>query len=595
MDRHWVLFKIHNHFANLKLRDKFLLVYILLLFLPLALTTSYFISFSIDTAQANARQSIGQTLNQASLNIGFKTDVIELMGYNFFANNTVRDMFSKINTDPYDDTREYKILSDLINNIRNTKGVQNVRLYVPDYKLYSGEGMNIFPMQEAVALPYIKPAIQAKKYYGWTRITPGNTGAADKEILYSYVVLIFNYSNINEILACLMIDTYESQLFNSLESLQINPDSILFVLDENNQAIYQHSREMRSEIASSILQTATTDAGTSSIGVQSERYELISCAKMPNHWQVLYAVHASSIARDTKQIITVVAFFVLALMVATCVFAVILSNRITGRIYQLTRQMEAIQNLSDEELLPLGQNYLKDEVGILESSIDGLLSRIRKLITANYGIKLEKREAQLKLLQAQINPHFLYNVLDAINWLALKAKVNPISEMAANLGRFYRISLSKGQDIITIRDEIEHAKLYFDIQRIRLACPIQLHISVPDELLDYKVLKLILQPLVENAIMHGIMETQLPVGIIRIEAVHQDRFIKLYVKDNAAQLNPEKAYAIINSPNNPESNSYGLRNVNSRIKLYFGDAYELSFALEAGQWSIVEISIPEIM
>ena len=204
------------------------------------------------------------------------------------------------------------------------------------------------------------------------------------------------------------------------------------------------------------------------------------------------------------------------------------------------------------------------------------------------------RKAQLDILQSQINPHFLYNTLDLIIWMARNKRKDEIISIVYSLTKLLRISLSKGSDIISLEDEITHIESYLTIQSIRYKDVIHYKIKVPDELKPYRIPKLTLQPIVENAIYHGLKETA-EGGTIFIEAQETDNTLLLIVQDNGRGMDPSKEKSINDMFLNPAMKfGFGLNNVNERIKLHFGKDYGIEVSSQINVGTEVKIRIPKI-
>ena len=216
------------------------------------------------------------------------------------------------------------------------------------------------------------------------------------------------------------------------------------------------------------------------------------------------------------------------------------------------------------------------------------------LVNEVYKKDLEKKSAEIKVLQAQINPHFLYNALDTANWMAFKYNAKDIMKFLKMLSNFYRLSLSMGKSVVSISKEIEHVKSYLDIQKIKANDEIEAIYKISSEILNYSIPKLILQPIVENAIIHGTQEVDDRKGLIEIKGSLENSIIKLTIRDNGMGMDPEKLKEILTKIHidNDISGSYGLRNVNQRIRHYFGDEYGINIYSEYGQGSVVEILFP---
>ncbi|WP_367401712.1 sensor histidine kinase [Lacrimispora indolis] len=213
-------------------------------------------------------------------------------------------------------------------------------------------------------------------------------------------------------------------------------------------------------------------------------------------------------------------------------------------------------------------------------------------------VQKQKRKAELKALQAQINPHFLYNTLNAITWQAADQGAEEISILSNSLGKFFRIGLSKGAEVISLREELEHVTSYLEIQSIRYHSRLSYEIHVDDKCLDFRMIKLLLQPLAENSIYHGIKEKQ-GAGIIKIsvseEGTGEETITELEVWDNGAGI-PEETLAFINETLKKGGTDceagYGIYNVNERIRLFYGKEYGLHYESSFGHWTKAVLRIP---
>ena len=205
----------------------------------------------------------------------------------------------------------------------------------------------------------------------------------------------------------------------------------------------------------------------------------------------------------------------------------------------------------------------------------------------------EKRKKELEVLHAQINPHFLYNTLDSIIWLAENGRIEDSVLMTTALSRFFRIGISSGRNVITVKEEIEHIKNYLSIQNIRYKNRFDYIISVPDELLEAKSLKLILQPIIENALYHG-LEYMYDRGELIIEVSDKGGVLQYKIQDNGIGMSQETCDNLFNNNKFTKSkgSGVGIKNVNQRIKLYYGEEYGMKVESELEEGTTVYITIP---
>jgi len=238
-----------------------------------------------------------------------------------------------------------------------------------------------------------------------------------------------------------------------------------------------------------------------------------------------------------------------------------------------------------------------DEIGKLASSIQEMSEKIGQLVETLKTEQERMRTAEFKALQAQINPHFLYNSLDSINWLARRGDVQKTTEMVTALTTFFRIGLSKGRDLITVREEVEHVRSYLVIQKIRYENQFDYSFCVDPETEKYFVPKLILQPLVENALYHGIKLCDRKC-LLMIQVLSREDEIEIEVLDNGAGMDEETLRSVreaMEHTGENRTNSYGVVNVNDRIRILAGPQYGLVFTSEKGVGTSAKIVLPKTL
>lgn len=234
------------------------------------------------------------------------------------------------------------------------------------------------------------------------------------------------------------------------------------------------------------------------------------------------------------------------------------------------------------------------EVKVLSDSLNIMIEKLSNLIETVKSEQTSLREAELRLLQEQINPHFLYNTLDTIIWLAETNKSETVIDMVSSLSAYFRSSLSKGKNIVTLNDEITHVRSYLSIQKLRYGDILEYEINIPDELTYCRVPKITLQPLVENALYHGIKNKR-GKGRIEIRGIFKDNSLILSIEDNGLGMKPDRLKQVIegiydNDENN--KNFFGLYNVNKRIQLYYGTEFGIRMESIYGEGTRVEVVIP---
>jgi two-component system sensor histidine kinase YesM len=265
----------------------------------------------------------------------------------------------------------------------------------------------------------------------------------------------------------------------------------------------------------------------------------------------------------------------------------LLASVFTRKIRELSHSMEKIQTGQFDVYIAYPGN---DEIGHLINGFNVMARKLKELVEEVFTIKIKEKEWELKALQAQINPHFLYNTLASISMLGMRAGGEDITLMSNSLAKFYKIALSKGSSIIKAKDEVEHVKAYMDIQGIRFKYKIKMVYNVDESVLEAKTLKLMLQPFIENSIGHGLWKDKKSITVILTVKREEDQII-WKITDDGVGISKASLEAILHSDED-SAQGYGIVNVDQRIKLYFGDRYGVSIFSRPGIGTTVTINTP---
>lgn len=320
-----------------------------------------------------------------------------------------------------------------------------------------------------------------------------------------------------------------------------------------------------------------------------------------NEWKVINIVPYYNLMESTVKngILTL-------LTVLICILVAVLTSLIVTRSISIPiRQLiSTMRRAGDGDLnVKIEEDWHKvnDELSLVSHGFNDMIFRLKKLIDDVYRAQLKekeleflKKEAELNALQQQINPHFLYNTLEAIFWTAQLKGDEEISEMVTALGDFFRTSINKGLEYVSISNEIKNVRTYVYLQKIRFANRFEVKWSIDERLMNHKTIKLVLQPIVENAIVHGIegMESG---GLITIKGYEINDKINFDVIDNGIGMSTEdveRLEVFINSSGKDTKNSIGVKNVNQRIKLYFGEEYGVNIFSTIGEGTTFRIILP---
>jgi two-component system sensor histidine kinase YesM len=297
------------------------------------------------------------------------------------------------------------------------------------------------------------------------------------------------------------------------------------------------------------------------------------------------------ISEQLQYVILAIVGLFFMLVFAIAIYTSHLTLRITSPLTELTNRVKDIKSGDFEQHVPVEAKAL--EIQTLSDGFEEMVGQLNSLIQENKKAERRKRHAELELLQAQINPHFLYNTLDTIIWLIEADKKDDSIKMVSALSDFFRFCLSRGKDIITLEEEQKHVLSYLSIQKTRYQDRMDYDVSIPESLYGYSIPKLSLQPLVENSIYHGI-KLQREKGVIKVSAVDLGDKIELTVKDNGAGMSEVRLAELRNAIENGEKIGFGLRTVHQRMQLLYGDEYGLKIASSEGVGTTITAVIPKV-
>lgn len=266
-----------------------------------------------------------------------------------------------------------------------------------------------------------------------------------------------------------------------------------------------------------------------------------------------------------------------------------LSHRIVNPIDEICERLEAIGKGSLLVCEPIQADV--EEVQLLSDGIESMVGRLKQLIDKNAEQEKQRRRTELALLQAQINPHFLYNTLDTIIWLIESGEISSAVTMVGSLSNYFRFSLSRGQTVITLAEEQQHIRSYLEIQQMRYRDLMEYEIDIPDMLKGFILPKLTLQPLVENALYHGIKISRRK-GFIRVTGRAEENRLILEVSDDGSGMTKERLEMVRASLADERSEGFGMRTVNQRIKILFGREYGLTVDSTPDIGTKVMVTIP---
>lgn len=564
--------KIATAFSNTKLKGKLFLIYFLVGIVPMVFLVIISTKLMTSILKEKENASIKTYLNQAAYSVD-----AELIAYNSISdylsfNDVVAQVLVASYENPYDMYTQIKAV--IKPQMETIKYFSDTAKQVTIYANINGIKYEdiIVPIADIAYEPWYNQACGdvARQWY------------TDAEKNIAFCVRRMSMLDKYNKLGILYLSIDYNKLFEPLSNNDMGKNYGIFITDKDNKVVYSLARfeERYEDCALTYEQFQQLDSD-SEYTVMYEELEETS-------WKLWLYKADKTILSDTEPINLIWYAVAISASLALVVGTIAVSKFITGRIEYLRNGMKTAESGNFDVRLEVRE---KDEIGELISGYNTLIDEVHNLIHQVYESKLTEKKHEMKALQNQINPHFLYNTLSLINWKALEVGNEDISNITLALSNFYRTSLNKGSNTMSVEAEISNVRSYIDIQLFMRDYSFEVKYDVHDEILKYETLNLILQPIVENAIEHGIdVRRDGKKGLITIKGWKEENLIYISVEDNGVGMDDEKAQSIITR----DSKGYGIRNVNERIQLYYGEQYSLRVNSKINEGTCITVCIPAI-
>ncbi|AIQ57891.1 sensor histidine kinase [Paenibacillus borealis] len=561
-----------------------LLVAFIIVVVLFIIFTSY--SKSTNVVEKKNSEYFTEMISQMNQTVSSNTDAVKRIIQNIAYNSTfVQEYLTE--TDPIDKYEDYLQLKGYISDMMNMKdGILDIALVGREGMKFniSGDISNLLPFVEEVP---------DKQLYYFTGITtlPFNNVSKNVFIAGCPIYSITNFEDDKKIGTLMLVLDAKAILGSPEKSIRLTGSKI-YALDRNDKVFFTNDAQL--------------DTGSpykESLSQEKDRDYLVQTGAVPDiDGRIVFKLPKSELLSGIEDVRkqSVIIFFV-ALLLLAFPFFIVISNIIRplkklvqfmsdfklGRPSNLSRRI-ILKGYAEISIMAKNFNRMLDELDLLT----------RQLVDSNtrlYKAELVKKQSELAFLQSQVNPHFLYNTLESIKGIAVEEGSDKIFNMAKALGFVFRYSI-KGKDMVPLREELTMVKSYLYIQQIRFGSRFKTEIHFSEDILECQVPKMILQPLVENAIFHGI-EPQSGSGMLELRGERTGNTILLSIKDNGPGIDEEKLHSIqemLSAQEGLESNtaSIGLQNVNNRVKLNYGDEYGIMIRSEQSEGTEVVITIP---
>ncbi|QJD86464.1 sensor histidine kinase [Cohnella herbarum] len=574
-------------------RRKIIVLILLVLVAPFLFISIYSYRQSVEgISNANAL-FWSEYMIQTARNLDEQLEKLNDQINDVIGNRHLQELLREETKDSQEERAFISAMSELTYQKKNEMGVYRIRVY-PIHAAAYPEYMKMIRYEEDDSVRRGFEEISRTGDPRWQLMWPGHTSSVYPVPMISRIKQ-FTGLNDNKPRGMIVADL-EASSFQRMISPPKNLQGQQSVLVDESGIVLSDSRPERLgkpyPSAALLDLIGTNSHGTATMSIDNAR-TLVSYVHLKDQpWTLVSTIPLDTLIGPLEKIGHLTAFLLGIYFICGVGIVIYITLYFTNPIVRLVRSMRKLEKGSF--LLPSMDSRRRDEIGWLYQGFDQMVKRIQGLVEEVYQSEKLKKELEFQVLSHQINPHFLYNTLESIRWKAEQYRMRDISEMVASLGNLLRLSLNEGRELTTVAREIEQARAYVDIERARLDKPFQVKFMMEEEILGKAMLRLLLQPLMENAIHHGIRDNPERGKIIVLgRKVGADLQFELH--DNGKGIPADVLPQLLSPVPHAETGKrrgVGLRNIHQRLQLYYGDDYGLQIDSGLGQGTKITIRHP---
>lgn len=589
-----------DKFKSLPMQKKMMFSYAV----PVILLCALLVSLCYPTVNRMYTEQVQYSINQSCAQaVAFLDSYLqnmkylsEILGNDAELQNILNDKSFGSGKTIVEEYRDFLRLRERLSGIELSNPLFRIGVYVPDTVFYSINHQFVYPESELEKMTSYDEMMDRLGQSGvW--VTTGQE-QMPSDVRQSYDTLVM-YSMIfsaydKEELYVAKVSTELSDLRKVLWNANVVGNGISWLRNESGEVLFSSNDDERGQALNLQWEEQGFPRNMERVTLDGSEYYAVCQDLSEMDWELLALVPMSEISKQVR--VVGISFGIVGVGIVLVVLAVSwgLARYYVSRLVNLRGKMKELQegNLNTGFVLEQPPET-GDEINRIYGDFNYMVNQLRKLLQEHYRMGKSVKASELKALQAQINPHFLYNTLDLVNWMAMDYGAPEIAQIAYHLARFYRLSLNHGKNILTIEEELEHVTSYVEIENFHFDQAIHLEISVPEEIRKLACPNIILQPFVENSIVHGIAEfPEITECSIWIHAWREDSNLVFEVRDDGRGIPPEQIRDILPADMSRSSKGYGVKNINFRLKLYYGEKYGVSYEDGHGEGTTVRIRIP---
>ncbi|NLG87801.1 MAG: sensor histidine kinase [Clostridiaceae bacterium] len=581
---------ISEFVRNLPIQKKLLFSFVILTVIPALLIGILSFYRSSELLKHKTEQYMKDILLETGNNIEVKLSEVESLSFQIVSNSVIHDSLIKSNKGFPDEKEkiytERAIDSQLRSMLPSVPGIAAIQVL-------SNTGISYYinPASIPLSAMFLNDANKKILEDGKGSIHWFDTDPATQTIAMGRTI---NSVTNQERIGYALIYIREKSIIDTFKDTELLKNGEIFVVGQDGNIISCIDKDLlghKNEFTTLEDLNGINPRSFGTSKIDGMNYYFLYREINGTDWRMISFIPAVEYEKDIIWLRNWITLIIIVCCLLSVAFSVAISRGISKPVRDLSKMMLEI---GDGDFSVYSTYDSKDEIGVLSRHFNEMVSQVKKLIQKVYEEELLKQKAELKSLRMQINPHFLYNSLESINWMARIRGVPEIGKMVKALGDLMRASIS-GDDFITVGEEINNIENYLIIHKFLYGDKIEVNIDIKPEIEKFKIPKLILQPIVENAIVHGI-ENMVGNGIINISGAVSGDIIMLTVTYNGLGINEERIKTILSAPEHSgRTNGHtniGLKNVDRRIKIYYGEEYGVRIESKEGRGTKVTLSFP---
>jgi two-component system sensor histidine kinase YesM len=557
-----------------------ILLYLLIAIVPTMILFGFYLSSLNKQMENEVVQTLQQTLNQAVISMESDLEDLKNVSDYLFVSASINEPMSvdAATQKVEDQVEELRQMNNTLGATLESSNVSSIRLYVNDEKIYAREKSHFFPFSEFLSDPQFTDVTARGEFM----LTERNQFGTKEEYI-SFVRLVKDIKQVGHIVGALSVDLNREWFEDILNQINFSERSFVYLTDMQGHILLGDGQCGEISPLWDSPNFYLKEKGVFHIGKETYLTQQVNQAS----WYLVMEVPTEDLSASKNNGLHLILYIVLLMVFVglSLTASWLVVNGMARRVHKLASVFAGVKTSPEREKKKFSFR--------LFSSLDESLESARVLIRTSYEQMELQRSTQLQLLQAQINPHFLYNTLDTIQWLVCAGRIQDSMAVIAALTRYLRLILNNGRDVVTVMEELEMTQAYIEIQKVRFGNTFDLDVITDPDVEECLLPKMTLQPIIENALLHGIRPLTERRGRIDIDIYLENGFLIMAVTDNGIGMKEEDANNLLKLPSR-KTGGYGLYNVNQRI-LLFSDKEGSGIDLESeeGKYTMVTLRIAE--